>query len=154
LLRNLRLFLDARRDPNVPLRIVNFVPVYIEVAATIDVEDQYPREGTLAQVRAALNPGTNPDGTSGYFAFESLDFGESIHLSALYAALQAVEGVRSATVTTLRRLTPPDADTDPTTVRETILIRPAEVAVITNDPLNADMGTLTLSLGVGGFIDT
>lgn len=154
LLTNLRAFLDARRDPNVSLRIGDYAPVYVEVAATIDVLDAYPRQGTLDKVQAALNPGVNADGTAGFFAFQSLDFGQSIYLSAVYAALQDVEGVSAATITTLRRLSPPDADTDPTTVRDHILIRPGELAVIANDPTDPDKGTLTLFLGQGGYVDT
>jgi predicted phage baseplate assembly protein len=154
LLANLRAFLDARRDSNVSLRIGDYKPVYIEVAATIDVLDAFPRQDTLAKAQAALNPGLNADGSAGFFAFQSLDFGQSIHLSAVYAALQAVEGVRAATITTLRRLSPPDADADPATVRDHIFIRPGELAVIANDPIHPGTGTLTLSLGQGGYIDT
>ena len=154
LLTNLRAFLDARRDPNVSLRIGDYTPVYIEVAATIDVLDAYPRQGTLDKVQAALNPGVNPDGTAGFFAFQSLDFGQSIYLSAVYAALQSVEGVSAATITTLRRLSPPDADIDPAALRGHIFIRPGELAVIANDPTDPGKGTLTLSLGQGGYVDT
>jgi predicted phage baseplate assembly protein len=154
LLANLRAFLDARRDPNVSLRIGDYTPVYVEVAATIDILDAYPRQGTLDKVQAALNPGVNPDGTAGFFAFESLDFGQSIHLSAVYAALQSVEGVSAATITVLRRLTPPNADTDPTAVRGHIFIRPGELAVIANDPTDPGKGALTLSQGQGGYVDT
>ena len=151
--RNLRAFLDKRRDPNVPLRMIDFKPVYIDVAATIDLLDQYPRQATLNAVLAALNPGLNPDGTPGYFAFERMQFGENVHLSAVYSALQAVAGVRDATITTLRRL---DLDSDPATVRDTIFIRPTEIAVIANDPADTanQRGKLVITLGEGGFIDT
>lgn len=151
--RALRAFLDKRRDPNVPLRIGDFVPVYVDVAATIDVGDRYPRQATLNAVLAALNPGVNPDRSVGYFAFERLSFGESIHLSAVYAAIQAVPGVADATITTLRA---PSVDHDPTTVRDDVFIRPIELAVIKNDPADTanQFGKLTLTLGKGGFVDT
>ena len=51
--RQLRSFLDRRRDPNVPLRILDFTPIYIDVAAIIDVKDNYPRQATLAAAQAA-----------------------------------------------------------------------------------------------------
>jgi len=149
--RSLRSFLDRQRDPNVPLRIVDFTPVYVDFAATVDIDDRFPRQATLARVRAAFNPGVNPDGTAGYFAFERLDFGQSIHLSAVYAALQAVLGVRAAIVTRLRR---PDQDSDPNTVRNDIFIRPTELAVIKNDPNDPSKGAVTINLGEGGFVDT
>jgi hypothetical protein len=150
-LRTLRNFLDRRRDPNVPLRVVDFIPVFLDAAAAIDVDDRFPRLATLARVQAALRPGPNPDGPPGYFAFERLQFGQSIHLSDLYAAVQAVPGVRGAVVTALRRL---DLDTDPATVREDIFIRPTELAVVGNDPGDPAKGTLTVTWREGGFVDT
>jgi predicted phage baseplate assembly protein len=148
----LRSFLDKRRDPNMPLRILDFTPVYIDVAATVDILDQYPRQATYNAVLAALNPGLNPDGTAGYFAFQRRQFGQSIHLSAVYAALQDVPGVADALITTLRRL---DLDPDPATVRNDIFIRPTELAVIENDPADTgnQFGKLTITLGVGGYAD-
>ena len=49
----LRSFLDKRRDPNVPLRIIDFTPVYIDVAVTVDIDDRFPQQATLASVQAA-----------------------------------------------------------------------------------------------------
>jgi hypothetical protein len=148
----LRSFLDRRRDANVPLRILDFTPVHIDVALTVDVDDRSPRQATLARVQAALRPGLNPDGTPGYFAFERLRFGESIHLSAVYAAVQAVPGVRDATITRLRRM---DLDAgDPAKVRDDILLQPTEIAVIADDPSDPAGGRLAVALGTGGFADT
>jgi predicted phage baseplate assembly protein len=59
---NLRAFIDSHRDTNVPLRILDFTPVFIDVELTVDILDQYPRQATLTRVTAALNPGINPDG--------------------------------------------------------------------------------------------
>jgi predicted phage baseplate assembly protein len=148
----LRSFLDKRRDPNVPLRILDFTPVYVDVALTVDVDDRFPRQATLAQVQAALRPGLNADGTPGYFAFERLQFGESIHLSAVYAAVHAVAGVRDATITRLRRM---DLDAgDPTKVRDDIFVQPTEIAVIQDDPTDPARGRVAVVLGGGGFVDT
>jgi predicted phage baseplate assembly protein len=147
----LRRFLDRRRDPNVPLRILDFTPVYVDVAMTVDIDDRFPRRATLARVQAALRPGLNPDGTPGYFAFERRQFGEAIHLSAVYAALHAVPGVRDATITRLRRM---DVDGgDPTRVRADILVQPTEVAIIQDDPADPARGALVVVLGSGGFVD-
>jgi predicted phage baseplate assembly protein len=148
----LRSFLDNRRDVNVPLRILDFVPVYIDVAITVDIDDRFPRLGTIRNVQAALNPGLNPDGTFGFFAFENLQFGQNIHLSAVYAAVQAVPGVTDALVTTFRRM---DLDaSDPSVVRDDIFIRPTEIAVIGNDPTKPQNGLLVIQPGKGGFADT
>jgi hypothetical protein len=150
-LRQLRNFLDRRRDPNVPLRVVDFIPVYLDVAVAIDVDDRFPRLATLARVQAALHPGLNPDGQPGYFAFERLQFGQSIHLSNLYAAVQAVPGVRGAVVTVLRRL---DSAAGSAAVPDAIFIRPTELAFVGNDPAEPAKGTLTVTWREGGFVDT
>jgi predicted phage baseplate assembly protein len=149
----LRTFLDQRRDPNVPLRIGDFTPVFVDLAAVVDVDDRFGRQATQAAALAALNPGLNPDNSAGYFAFERLAFGQSIYLSAVYAALQSVPGVRNATITALRR---PDLDTNPATVRDAIFIRPTEIAVIRNDPADSAnlFGKLTITLDQGGFVDS
>jgi len=146
----LRGFLDQRRDPNVPLRITDFVPVYIDASATVEIDEHFPQQATLAAVQAALNPAVSVDGPAGFFAFERLGFGESVHLSALYAELQSVAGVRDARVTTLRRL---DTDSGTNIVRDSLFIRPVELAVINNNPDKPGEGTLSIT-GTGGFIDT
>jgi predicted phage baseplate assembly protein len=151
LVRQLRSFLDQRRDPNVPLRILDFTRIYVDIVVTIDLDDRVPRQETFARVQAALNPGLNPDGTSGYFAFESLDFGQSLHLSAIYAFIQNIPGVSDANVTRFRRM---DLDADNLTmVRDDILIGPTEIAVIGNDSNQPDQGFLTIAQGTGGFVD-
>lgn len=146
----LRSFLDQRRDPNVPLRITDFVPVYIDASATVEIDERFPQQATIAAVQAALNPVVQPDGTTGFFASERLGFGESVHLSALYAELQSVAGVRDAHVTKLSRL---DTDSGTNIVRDSIFIRPVELAVINNIPDKPEEGTLSIT-GTGGFIDT
>lgn len=146
----LRSFLDGRRDPNVPMRILDFTPVYVDVAATVLIDGRYPRQATLNAAYAALRPGpAAPGQPPGSFAFESLDFGESLHLSALYAAIQAVPGVQAAHVTAFRRTSDPQG-----AVLDDIFIRPAEVAVIADDPADTtnQRGKLVLT-GEGGFND-
>ena len=120
------------------------------LVASVEIDAACPQQATIAKVQTALNPAVNPDGTIGFFAFERLSFGESLHLSAVYAQLQSVPGVKDALITTFRRL---DVDTDPTTVRDSIFIRPTELGVILNDPTQPDGGSVAIS-GSGGFIDT
>jgi predicted phage baseplate assembly protein len=146
----LRQFLDNQRDPNVDLRILDYNPVYIELAVEVEIDDHFPHQGTLAEVQAALNPGLNPDGSAGYFAFERLQFGQSVHLSALYAVVQAVPGIKDATITTLRRMGPGLVD-PPSTVQNDIFLGPTEVVIF--DPTDPNKGKLTIT-GQGGFRDT
>jgi predicted phage baseplate assembly protein len=150
----LRAFLDRRRDPNVPLRIGDVTPVHVDLAATVEVDDRFSRQRTLALALAALNPGRNPDGSVGFFAMERLEFGQSVSLSAVYAALQAVPGVREATVTTLRRVGGASPD-PPGTVRDHVFVRPTEIVTIANDPTDQanQFGKVTITLGSGGVPD-
>jgi predicted phage baseplate assembly protein len=145
----LRRFLDGHRDPNVPLRVQDFTPVYIAVNVGIDIDPAYPHQATLNRVQAALNPGLNPDGTAGYFAFEGLNFGQSIFLSDLYAAIQGIDGVQDATITVLRRVGPGLSDS-PSLPPHDILIRPTELVTI--DSATNPNSALTIT-GQGGFVD-
>jgi hypothetical protein len=40
------------------------------------------------------------------------------------------------------------------TVRDEIFVRPAEIAVVANDPANPHTGFVTIALGRGGFDDS
>lgn len=146
----LRRYLDARRDVNVPLTLRDFDPVYVDFAATIDVDDAYGRQATLRAAIAAMNFRANPDGSPAFFA--SLKFGEAVNLSAVYAALQSVPGVRAATVTTLRQV---PVDTDPSLVRSSIPVGPTGRGLIGNeaDDVSDLHGRFGINLGTGGFAD-
>jgi predicted phage baseplate assembly protein len=143
---NLRLFLDSHRDPNVLLRIQDYTPVYIAVAVSVQIDDRYPHQGTLNLVQAALNPGVNPDGTKGFFAFERMQFGESVYLSAVYAVIQAVPGVDSALIATLQ---PVDAGSGVTP--QDISAGPTEIVVV--DPSAEPASVLSIT-GQGGYPDS
>jgi hypothetical protein len=147
---NLRRFLDNHRDPNVPLRFQDFSPVYIELIVEVEIDGHFPQNGTLAKVQAALNPSENPDGTFGYFAFQNLQFGQPIFLSAIYATVQNIPGITDATITSLRRVGPGMAD-PPSTAPHDIIVGPTEIAII--GAPGADQGQLEVT-GSGGFIDT
>jgi uncharacterized phage protein gp47/JayE len=150
LLARLRAFLDARRDPNIPLRIQDVTRIPVEVLAEIDVDDRYGRSATLAAAIATLDPVITPGAAPGFFAFERIGFGESVHLSSLYAAIQAAEGVRAVRITTLRKLKPADPAG---MIRDHVFIRPSEMASVANDPVHPENGRVVITLGVGGFDD-
>jgi predicted phage baseplate assembly protein len=148
LARKLRRFLDNHRDPNVPLRLQDSSLVFIEVSVEVRIDGRHPQQATLGQVQAALNAAQNPDGTSGYFAFESLQFGQTIFLSKVYAVVQNVAGVQSATITELRRVGPGVAE--PAGAPHDVVVGPTEIATIA--PPGTGQGQLTVT-GQGGFLD-
>lgn len=76
--------LTAQRDPNRPLRLDNYLPVAIEIAATLNVDDAYIASDVAAAARAVLETA---------MSFEAQAFGLPVHLSDIYAVLQSVSGV-------------------------------------------------------------
>jgi uncharacterized phage protein gp47/JayE len=144
----LHTFLDLRRDANVPLTLASYTPVYLDLAVTIDVDDRYGKHATRQAALYALNPNPNPDGTVGFFG--QLGFGQSIHLSSVYALLQDVPGVSRVVVTRFGRVGPQTAP-----IVDTIPVGATELAVIKNDPGDHDdnFGKLTVDPGKGGFSD-
>jgi len=140
----LRAFLDARRDPNQPLVIADFTPVSVDLAINIQPDPDLLPEKVLADVAAALSATRNPDGSYGLFAFDRLDFGMSLHLSDIYATVQAVPGVNAALVTCFQRT--PDNPSAPCSQVEThIFIRNTEILRCENDPTDPTRGTLTVT---------
>ncbi len=143
----LRGFLDARRDPNQPLVIADFTPISVDLTVKVEPEPDLLPENVLAAVAAALSAGRNPDGTYGLFAFERLDFGLSLHLSDIYAAVQGVPGVRAALVTRFRhRARAGELEADIPPVETHIFIRNTELLRCDNDPADPSRGLLELSI--------
>ena len=147
---NLRSYLDNHRDPNVSLRIQDFNPVYIELIADVEIDSHFPQDATLAAANAALNTGQNADGTFGYFAFQNLQFGQPVFLSAVYAALHKVPGVVHANITSLRRVGPGLAEPAGIAPHD-IIVGPTEIALI--GASGTGQGQVVVS-GRGGFIDS
>ena len=144
---NLRRYLDGHRDPNVLLRIQDFTPIYIAVTVDIAINDKAPAQATLNAVNATLNPGVNPDGSLGFFAFDRLQFGQAIFLSSLYAVIQAIPGIDNVVITKLARVAP--APDDPANAApHDIIVGPTEVAVIDSSAVPASVLTVN---GKGGF---
>ena len=83
-LRRLGDTLTAARDPNHPLRVANYTPLPVTIAARVVADDRTPRATVDASARSAL---------ADALAFPSLALGGSLHLSDLYRILQDVPGV-------------------------------------------------------------
>jgi hypothetical protein len=92
--------LDSRRDPNRAMRVRSYTPVPIQLAATIFVNPEYVPDDVLAAVESEV---------VSYFSFDNLQFGEPVHLSNVYAAMQSVAGVDGVDITLLQYKNPSDA---------------------------------------------
>jgi len=118
-------YLNARRDPNRQLDIVDFDPVGIKLHAYLVPDPAYDENVVLANAQAAVGSAQLSDESYGFFAFDRLDLDEDIHLSEVYAALQDVAGVIAVEIDELHR------KDDLTHILQSILpIGPSELARI------------------------
>jgi hypothetical protein len=114
--------LNARRDRNRRLSVVSYRPVYLLVDALIVVDPAYLAEDVVRRCREAL---------AEHFGFGNRDFGQAAHLSDVYAALQAVEGIVAADVNRLDfKPTGIDVPLPSPVVRDHLAIGPSEMAAI------------------------
>lgn len=83
----------GQRDPNSVLLLDNFIQVPIVIQATLWIADNRVTPEVLSTAQTTLLQ---------FLSFESLQFGQSIHLSHLYQVLQSVEGVVSVDIDRLQ----------------------------------------------------
>jgi predicted phage baseplate assembly protein len=145
--RALRDFLDERRDRNQPLFIGDFTPVTVHLEVEVEPDADRLPEVVVEAVRRALSSGRNPDGSFGLFAFERLDFGVSLHLSDVYAAVQAVPGVRAARIPMFHHETRDATEAGRTIddVETHVLVRGSEIVRCDGDPADPSRGTLAVT---------
>jgi len=117
-------YLDAHRDPNRQLEIVDYVPVGIELRALVVPDANLDQSAVLAAAQQAMGTGHFPDDSPAFFAFARLNFGQDIYLSAVYAAVQAVPGVVAVEIAELRR------EDSSLPLQNIVPIRPSELATV------------------------
>ena len=77
--------------------------VSLEIGMIVCAAPDHFRPDVLAAVRQALSARQLADRTLGFFHPDRFTFGQPLHLSELYAAVEAVPGVDSVEVTTFQR---------------------------------------------------
>ncbi|HUR63774.1 MAG TPA: putative baseplate assembly protein [Candidatus Thermoplasmatota archaeon] len=128
-IRRLRATLDARRDRTRPLRITRYVPVPVRVSALVEPDaDADPRQVQAAAWQALVD----------LLAYGRRGFGQPVHLSDVYAALQGTQGVRAVLVDRL-------AYAGAAGVAQSLPIGPDELACLA-EPRNDAEATTTASL--------
>jgi hypothetical protein len=75
----------------------------LEIAMFVCVQPDYFRSDVRAALLEVFSSGIRPDGSKGFFQPDRFTFGQTVYLSALYAAAQAVPGVASMQITTFQR---------------------------------------------------
>jgi hypothetical protein len=120
--------------------------VSLEVAMHVCAKPDYFRSDVKAALLEVFSSRVLPDGRRGVFHPDEFTFGQSVYLSRLYAAAQAVPGVDSVHITTFQR----QGQDDPTALAEGVLpLGRLEIARLDNDPNFPEHGEFHLDVGGG-----
>ena len=120
--------------------------VALDVVLSVCALPDYYRSDVEREVLSVLGAGRLPDGTRALFHPDNLTFGSTVFLSALLAAVQAVEGVRYVEPVTFQRLGVPASSGTESGV---LTLGSLEIPRLDNDPNFADRGTLRLEMEGG-----
>jgi hypothetical protein len=121
-----------------------YVP--LEIAMFVCVKPDYFRSDVRATLLEVFGTGTLPDGQTGVFHPDRFTFGQTVYLSPLYAAAQAVAGVASVQITAFRRQDRPETSG---LADGFLTMNRLEIPRLDNDPDFAEHGVFKLSLGGG-----
>lgn len=122
------------------LRLPRFAAIELDIG--LCVRSGYFRADVVAAVRQRLSRFVLPDGTTGFFHPRRWTFGQPLRTSAVYAAVEAVEGVDSLEITQLRRL----GDIARGEIEAGVLrISPFEIVRCDNDPNFLERGVLRIT---------
>lgn len=140
--RHLERFRMAGYDLNI--NGPRYVPLDVELH--ICVKPDYFRAHVLQAVQRVLSSDVLPDGTLGVFHPDNFTFNQSVYLSRIVAAAQAVEGVEAVRPQRFQRLVNPS----PTSLDEGVIaIGSLEIAQLAHNPNFRERGRLTLHAGGG-----
>lgn len=87
---DLRAYLEERRMSSTRLEILDPVYVPITLAATVEIEPYFQRLEVESRVRAAIRE---------LWSFNNVEFADTLYVSKVYEAIEAIEGVAGVTVT-------------------------------------------------------
>ncbi|MEA3207795.1 MAG: hypothetical protein QOE70_852 [Chthoniobacter sp.] len=120
--------------------------VSLEIALFVCVQPDYFRSDVRAALLAVFSNGTLPDGRRGIFHPDHFTFGQTVFLSPLMAAAQAVAGVASVQITAFQRQGRPETSG---LAGGFLAMGRLEIARLDNDPNFVEHGVFKLSLGGG-----
>jgi hypothetical protein len=126
------------------VRSGEYLPLELEIR--LCVLPGYFRSDVLEAVSLALSDEINPDGSRGFFHPDNFSFGQSVYLSRLYQAVEAVSGVDSAEVRLFRVF---GQDDNGELASGVLPIGAWQIARLDNDPNFQENGVLRLSAGGG-----
>ena len=121
-----------------------YVP--LEIAMFVCVKADYFRSDVGAALLEIFSSRTLADGRKGLFQPDFFTFGQTVYLSALYAAAQAVPGVASVEIKTFQRQGRPETSC---LTNGFLGMNRLEIARLDNDPNFVERGIFKLELGGG-----
>jgi hypothetical protein len=122
----------------------HYVP--LEVAMFVCVKPDYFRSDVAAELLEIFSSGTLADGRKGLFQPDFFTFGQTVYLSRLYAAAQAVAGVASVEIIVFQRQGLPQTSG---LTNGFLAMNRLEIARLDNDPNFPERGLFKLDLGGG-----
>ena len=120
--------------------------VALEIEMFVCVKPDYFRSDVAAALLEIFSSGTLADGSKGLFQPDFFTFGQTVYLSPLYAAAQAVAGVASVEITVFQRQGHPETSG---LTNGFLIMNRLEIPRLENDPNFAERGIFTLRLGGG-----
>jgi hypothetical protein len=142
----LRRHLERFRMAGYDLEVAGPTYVALDVALSLCVNKEYFRSEVVAAVKTVLSSDVLPTGQLGFFHPDNFTFAQSVYLSPIIAAAQAVEGVDSVRVTRFQRLVNPDATA---LANGVISMGSLEIAQLANNPDFRERGVLAVSASGG-----
>jgi hypothetical protein len=123
-------------------------PIYVslEIEMQVCVKPDYFRSAVKQALLEIFSNRILPDGRVGIFHPDNFTFGQSVFLSPLYAAAQAVEGVESVVITKFQRQ---GTDSDVALNAQKLDLARLEIARCDNDPNFPERGVFRLTLDGG-----
>jgi hypothetical protein len=119
------------------------IHVSLEIDLLVCVQASHFRADVRAGLLQVLGSGVLPDGRRGLFHPDNFTFGQTVYLSALYAAARTVAGVGSVQVTKFQR----QGNDDPQPLADGFMkLGRLEIARLANDPSFPEHGVLRLTL--------
>jgi hypothetical protein len=139
---DLRAYLDGYRMMGYDLEVdaPHFVPLEIEME--VCVQPDYFRGDVRRALLAAFSPRVTAEGRQGLFHPDNFTFGQTVFLSRIYTAAQAVAGVESVRITRFQRQDNP-ASSGLESGR--LLLGRLEIARLDNDPNFPKRGILRIT---------
>jgi predicted phage baseplate assembly protein len=126
------------------IRPPQFLP--IEIDLSVCTASGYFRGDVEQGVLQALSNRILPDGTRGFFYPGNWVFGQSLYVSQIYAAVQAVAGVDSLEVIVFRRFGQPD---NGELANGVMPASPWQIIQLDNDPNFVEHGVLKVTMAGG-----